>query len=168
MLTIPTTLNKRRKRHKAPPCVKQGGAFVLLRQHRTKIGDTSCGLFFRHIAQKSSLIHKVLARIFVLSDEKLSTQSDHRLLYGTALKQITMAAVSEQKEHQSVLFVSVNKQPVGSDMAFPVPLIITAQAVITIFQRQGYAVSKQINNGFQFINVIASLHCCSELSFESC
>ena len=67
-------------RKKAPIRTKKD-----LRQHRTNRTRTSCLHLFRHIAQKSSEIHKVFPAVFVSSAEKSACAIRTLRLCGVAL-----------------------------------------------------------------------------------
>ena len=47
-----------------------------LMSHLNILMRSSCVIFFRHISQKCSSIHKVLTALFASSDEKISMQSE--------------------------------------------------------------------------------------------
>ena len=78
---------------KAPLSVGQR-SFFDLRQHRTihaqalkrdLAGNLFPCIIFRHTSQKCSLIHRVLAPLFVVSDEKSDCAISHLELCGIAL-----------------------------------------------------------------------------------
>ena len=67
-------------------------------------------------------------------------------------EQVAVCACPRQRQHQNVVFDAVNQQPVGLNVAFPMPDPIAGQFVVAVFGRQRFAVGQHGDDVFQQLN----------------
>ena len=52
----------------------------------------------------------------------------------------------------------INEQPVGCDMAFSIPCIVTCQGMVEILQRKGLFFAEKLKHFFKQLNIVPSFH----------
>lgn len=93
--------------------------------------------------------------------------SGHPALRAFVSKQIAVRSSSHKVQFQGILIGLVYKQPVGSDVAFPATVIISAQGVVSVFLRQWTALRQRIHNFGEKVEIISSPCGCLQVPLES-